>query len=594
MDSQLTLSRRPVRPMSGTARVVATALVAAATLAVLFRGQFAQGFGMVFGDFRDGRIAIALHEHWVGVLAGAWPWSRPPWFFPHVRTLAYNDGYLLHGLFYAPARLLGADPGLAANLSHAALFLTLFAGVALLARRQFGVSFAWSLFAAATACVANGWYGRLGHVQLLALGPALLLAVLAIEALRRIAQGRLRAALGFGAAAAIAFGALMLTSGYVAWLGALFGAVMLLVAALRARAALCAWPWRNFAAVAVIGILFVLAALPAVWLYAEVLGGGSGHSALAIRELAPWPLDFRRVGPGNLLWGWADPAPVGGSGRAAQDQPAGFTPVFALTALLAIGAALFGLRRGTPGAGAVVAVGLGALLFMLAGTDFGRVWLWGAMLHLPGASGVRDLSRLLVLSAPLLAGCAAWGLWRLHRHAPLLAVALAGLILAEQASRDVHAVFDARADAARWAAAPPPPGCAAFVPARPQQGIAKTRIEAIYDHNTEAMLGATLTHLPTIAGFNSGVPADWDFADPNGRHYDRRIQRYAASYGLADRLCGIDLGAMAWTGPGAPIAWLPRPVPPLPFPGRVEIGTAGPVVLGWLVSGWSDTKSRGV
>ncbi|PZW38647.1 hypothetical protein C8P66_1361 [Humitalea rosea] len=581
--------------MSRLPRAGAAAAVALAMLAAVFREQLAHGFGKVFGGDTDGRIAIALHEHWVGVLRGAWSWSRPPWFFPHAKTLAYNDGYLLHGLIYAPARLLGADPGLAANLTHAALLLLMFAGVALLARRQFGVSFAWSLFAGATACVANSWYGRLGHVQLLAFGPALLVAVLLMEALGRIAQGRLRAGLGYGAGAAVLFGALMLTSGYVAWMGALFGGLIMIAAALRGYRALLGWPLQNFAAVAAIGVLFILAASPAVWLYAAVLGGGAGgHPVWAIRELAPSPADLHRLGATNLMWGWADPPALGGEFRPGQNQPPGFTPMFAITALLAIGAALAGLRRRTPGAAGVAAVGVLSLVFVALATDFGSVWGWGAMLRLPGAAGMRDLSRIPVLAGAMLVGCVAWGLWRLAHRAPLVAGLVAVLILAEQANTRIHADYDPRADAARWAAAPPPPGCAAFVPSRPRQGMARNRIEGIYDHNTEAMFGATLTQLPTIAGFNSSLPPDWNFADPNGRHYDRRVRHYARAHGLAESLCGINLASMTWTGPGRPIDWLARPVPPVPYPGRIGIGQAGPQARDWLASGWSDPEPWGV
>jgi hypothetical protein len=70
-------------------------------------------------------------------------------------------------------------------------------------------------------------------------------------------------------------------------------------------------------------------------------------------------------------------------------------------------------------------------------------------------------------------------------------------------------------------------------------------IGALYPHNVDAMLIAEYVNLPTINGFASFSPRDWNFGYPTKPDYSLRVEKYAKLHSLTG-LCRLDLTTMHW------------------------------------------------
>lgn len=137
------------------------------------------------------------------------------------------------------------------------------------------------------------------------------------------------------------------------------------------------------------------------------------------------------------------------------------------------------------------------------------------------------------------------------------ALILAGLLI-EQVQTEAPLTFDRDMQLRMLAAAGPPPSqCVAFfvVSARPADYPSVAEARAIdvawggsgigngarrYRHNVDAMMLASYYGRPTINGYASFNPPDWDLARPDAPDYLHRVYSYANRHGL-ERLCGLDI-----------------------------------------------------
>ena len=63
--------------------------------------------GKLPGDIGDARWTIALHEHWYRVWTGAESVRDLHYYYPLPNTLGTSDAYLVQGLLYSLARIVG-------------------------------------------------------------------------------------------------------------------------------------------------------------------------------------------------------------------------------------------------------------------------------------------------------------------------------------------------------------------------------------------------------------------------------------------------------------------------------------------------------
>ena len=248
-----------------------------------------------------------------------------------------------------------------------------------------------------------------------------------------------------------------------------------------------------------------------------------------------------RVGPGNLLFGWSDALLFPGSGGLSTERIVGWPPVF----LACFAAAAWSWRR-LPGVWpAALAVCLAYALTLNIGGRSG----WWAVYHLvPGAKAIRVVARAwIVLSLPMLCVVLLW-LHRVGGGRPVLAGALAALLVAEQLSSGPHVASLDRAAELRHlqAVLPPLAGCRAFAVLSARADDPESdKVLQTNSANANAMLVAEVAGLPTVNGISTFNPPDWDAADPSSPSYVSRIAAYVRVHGL-ESVCGLDLRTGQW------------------------------------------------
>lgn len=532
-------------------------IVYVSSMLVAFRDAIASGFDLGFGDRADGLIEISILEHWRSVFAGADAWDRPIYFHPYPGTLGYNDGYFLSGLIYSGWRLL-SDPFLADTLTAATYKSIGYVATLWLVRGILRWNWGTAILIAALATISNNMFVQSGHAQIQTLALLPLVASFAILAVRA-GNERRRLALCWAALAAIVMGAWLLTAFYFAWFTIYF--VVVLAAGWLAFAG--GWrpgAWREMAkahwrSAAVFAGVFVIAALPFLWVYLPKASETGGHGFIILYAVEP--IDLLNVGEHNLLWGWmirgisaaiqATPPPDGWLDGATSggEHISGFPLLTFALICAAIWRTL--RRREAPGFARVFALAI-AISWVLT-LRFGQQSLW-AFVHdlVPGARGLRVVLRyqlFLVLPALLLVGSAFRDdLARLWRHRPWLAGAIVAMLVVEQINLAQPTQLSREIQSAAFGAVPAPPKeCDSFyvVAARrrePRYG--DPAHNSLYPHNVDAMFLAEQWRVPTINGFSTFNPPDWNFAMPDALNYDARVIAYAQQHKL-QRLCRLDM-----------------------------------------------------
>ena len=152
---------------------------------------------------------------------------------------------------------------------------------------------------------------------------------------------------------------------------------------------------------------------------------------------------------------------------------------------------------------------------------------------------------------------------QLRRATPWAAAGFAAFLVAEQLTAEPAAQLSrARQIQDLWHIPAPPAGCRSFyvVLARTSEEVpdkAGSAIKAlkpgegngVYPHNVDAMLLAQIWRVPTINGFSTFNPPDWNFADSNLADYDARVRAYADQHGLRG-VCRLDVRqTQPWSRP---------------------------------------------
>jgi len=265
-------------------------------------------------------------------------------------------------------------------------------------------------------------------------------------------------------------------------------------------------------------------------------------------EFAMPPLDILNFGRGNYLFGWffahiiALLCPL--CSRANSEFTTGIPPV--LFALFVASWAWLWRRRAAPPP-LLVEMAVAAILSWFFCQRFADVTPWRLVYDwLPGAKALRVVSRYqLVLTTPVLAltTCCLADLSRTIPRTP--ALLLCALLLAEELGTGPVGL-DRSQELQRVAVPAPPAECGVFfVTAASDQKTAAGRFRALLPHNVDAMLIAEMKGLPTVNGFASFNPPDWNLGNPDAPDYTKRVVRYAARHGL-NHMCQLNLETHRW------------------------------------------------
>lgn len=539
----------------------------ALALFVVFRVPIASGFDLGFGERGDALIEMTILEHWRNVWAGVSPWNSGFYFHPYANTLGYNDGYFLYGLSYSIWRTL-TDPFHADTLNILTFKAIGFVGAYALARRGLGWGRGAGLFVAAGFTIASNISLQAVHAQLQSVALLPVAMLLAIGCVHAEKGGRHGVARWMAVGLAVLMATWLMTSYYMAWFTIFSACLFVLCWAIlsgHARPLAMLGLVRDHAATIAWGLgSFAVLILPFLAVYLPKLRetGGEGYYEMLGYLVTP-VIDMVNVGPDNYLWGWLfrpllalvhqvlpdDPALPGRVLRGEHEV--GFPPLFCL--LLVIGAWRV-LRRHPVGKGAIPSIAWRAfaLAMVVAWALTLQFWVaspWNLVFFLvPGAKGLRVVSRYqLWLTLPfLLIMVFAWRarMAELLRNRPWWGVAIVVLLMAENLSAETAAQLSRREQrAALDAIPPPPPGCASFYVVASRVGertYINAELNALYPHNVDAMFLAEQWRVPTIYGFSTFNPPDWNFGNPLRADYDGRVARYVARHGLR-QVCRLDM-----------------------------------------------------
>ena len=544
------------------------AATAACVLSLLYtsRVEIATGFHLVLGDWLDGRIQVAISEHWYNVLAGREHWNEMSYFAPARDSLGYNDGYLLNGLIAAVFRLFGADAFLAFDLSSVAIRATGFAAFTALARDGFGLRWPAAILGATLFTVLDNLACQEAHAQLLSVALAPLVAWLLWRGYDAQTEGRRpRSALAF-CLAALVYGTWLLTAYYMAFFFTLFAALFalaLLAQHLAARdlfdrrrrraffTSLAQRPPARWWPLAVAAVAFVLSTVPFLLVYLPKAHETRMHRFADVVAFLPSVFDLINVGPANLVGGLTNawlPAFVRIRLEAGEHQ-VGFPPLILLLAV----AAILSLATGRgPRLDRWRALAAALVLSTALAVHLGNHSLWKLVfLDLPGAKGVRVVCRLILFLGLPVTLLAASALDRRARSWPAwLLATLVALLLVEEVNVAPPVYLDRPGELHLLASVPPPPAaCRAFYVRKPfpRPYAPGGAIGAFYPHNVDAMVLAERLALPTVNGFSTFNPPSWDFAGAERPDYIERVHRYLKRTGVKGRVCGVDLARGTWT-----------------------------------------------
>lgn len=519
-----------------------------------FRDALIARLDRLYGDSYDGLIEVAILGHWYDVVVHGAVWHQVGWFAPYVDTLGYNDTYIVPGAFFTVARLLGADPLIAAFCSHVAMKAIGFLGMYALLRRGLAIGTVLALAGAAIFATANASLLHMLHAQLLSVGLIPWVMLAAIGTVRAGVEDRPRAALLNGAGFAASFGLTALNAFYQAWFFGLFAVVFVPVALLVAGPDRRRILWRTARAhaprLAVVVALAIVALLPLIAVYLPKLGESGGHDWRGVSPYLPVAHTFVNVGPGNLVWGALVAHLPGG------EQRFGIAPGLLLLAFAgSIGAIL--RRQDDPVLCATALATLILIVLAMRWSDDFSLWRFVYDV-VPGGSAVRVVTRLLLfLLIPVIA--IAMSLLERWRGRAIVLLPVLAFLLIEQVQRAAPLDLDRRAHLRMLAdVGPPPAWCDTFVvvsarsAAQAAAALAESRrlarawgepdaaaIYRFYRHNVDAMLIASVYDRATINGVSTFNPPDWNFARPDAPDYLDRVRRYVREHPVG-RLCALD------------------------------------------------------
>jgi len=520
----------------------------------LYRNQIASDFNYLSGDKYDAVIVATILEYWRDFFSGDAAWADVRYFYPYANTLAQTDGYFIIGMIYTPLRHLGMDPFVAAEVSAMILKGAGFFGMYWMCRAVLGLKFQWAVFAALIFTLSNGMTSHNSRIQLATVAFAPFIFTMLWKAFCAFKESSAhRAGYAWALGAAILYGAWCLTCFYMAWFFAYFMIALALVLVFsnwsRIKDVATAVIRTHWAPLLTITAVGALALTPFVALYLPKSAETGVRTISDAIAGAPSILGVAEVGGGNWMFGElyskiADRL-NGDYARVGEYYNTGFN--LALLFLFAFAFVNIKKRsRACRGEHILWAASLATVLSWLLTLKLGPISGWNFVYHLvPGAKALRVVSAYQIFLAVSVVAMVAKYLNDLDLPRPIALFLVVFLAFAEFNTPYIN--LNRSEEMARVTVGKAPAECRSFYVSPWQEQAGTTNeVESLYAHNVSAMLIAQLVDLPTVNGFASYNPKDWDFADPAGESYDDRVRSFAQQHGVMNGLCKLDLNDKTW------------------------------------------------
>jgi hypothetical protein len=549
-----------------------------AVIFLQFRLQILNHFTVLYGDRFDAVIVATILEHWFNVLKGLSHWSEVNYFFPYTHTLGHTDGYFILGIIYSAFRYFGLDPFLSAELVNITVRVTGFSAFFMACRKLFGFSFWWSLLAASLFVLSNNSTAHGQRLQLATVAFAPVLALLIGYACKALYIKNSRQFLLFGSAAGVFLGAWSITCFYMTWFFIFFTISFFVVFILNAGPIRLNILKENVGSqklfILCVIVITVLSLLPLLSVY---LTKSQESGMRSYAEVTTVPIQgILQVGTENYLFGNLYNALLGfiSPGYIKKNYNSEVAPklmnwictpehasneyyntgISPILFFLFLAGCFYIFKN--KGLGDLQlfwrCLSIATIATWILALNIGGRSAWYVVFHLfPGAKALRIIAAYQIfLALPVIVIAIRYLMSISHQIPAAIGFLLVSLLCLGELNAE-HGSLNREDELKRIALqSPPPQQCSAFfVTGWPDQDTASSKPELInnyYAHNVSAMLIAELIHLPTINGFASFNPPDWDFGYPNDADYIQRIRQYAAKHQIKN-LCKLNLDTLAWT-----------------------------------------------
>jgi hypothetical protein len=530
-------------------------LIAAACVFIVERDMVANGFSVLPGDRVDAVISAAILEHWFNVFKGNSNWLDVGYFYPYTRTIAQTDAYFLIGLLYAPFRFMGFDPFLSQEFaSNIVLRVLGFLGAYFLARKT-GMSFWYAALVASLFALANVITSHSSRDQLASVAFAPYLMLCLFKTGQGVISLNKNKILIWGAAAGVIYGALCLTCFYISWfflfvfLLYFFSVIVFLGKEERRKIVQnvrsC---WPQLLCVVFISALALIPFGYAFFFKAQEVG------VRGYDEAKNWIHPFwilLDMGPSNFMFGgiYHEFLSYVSPQYKPQDEYANMGYSFLMMAFFFIGLCKEIFAKKTDRNPYWIALGVSALLGILFTLEFHTYSLWFFVYkYIPGSKALRVVSIIHFVTFLPIVLLAIKYLSEIKISRPMFVVLSVILLMGE--INKPYMALNRSAEMERISLTKmPPEQCKVFYVSgwEWQKKIDPKNLgDEIFPHNVTAIMISQFAHIPTINGFASFNPKDWDFAFPYNGSYEKRIETYIKNHKLTG-VCKYDLDAKEWS-----------------------------------------------
>ncbi len=469
--------------------------------------------GKLVGSNEDGLLAILMTEHWYKVIGGFEHWSSWISMYPLSNSVALNDMYILHAVFYCPLRFFGLDKYVAYQaavvIMHflGSLSMYLFLTGSMKFKKESGLL--------GTVCFSFGSYYIIKILHSQFLGLCLVPVVMAAfhgfishvkdeDRKKRnfwMLTGIVAEVMAFYTAAYVAEFILITIVVYVIVLAIMCDRKQLfqeVVTYLKKG-------WIEGACGVLIGVILMIP-------FCKVYFPWSGENVRSYGYAANFFVTVRdlfNVAPGNNVYGKL----IEKMSFVFGENTIGLTPV---TWLLAIAALAMIFKNGEEH---IKAIAVTFLLIFLIPMRIGRFCLWGVFYRFfPGASGMRVVCRIALMALPLLAVMVAYladkhtemtdSRVRKRIYAVLTMILSVWLVFENGQSGGVPSAWNhdgAIQTEAQFDVAPPE-GCDCFFLVDSAGTPDQASFPQYYQGFLKAWLIADKYNVPTLNGFGSYTP----------------------------------------------------------------------------------------
>jgi hypothetical protein len=533
----------------------------------LYSAQFRSGFDRFPGTRGDTRLIAYLLENWYQALSGHASVLSPGMFYPLRHTLGFSDALVGLVPFYAPLRATGVDVFTALAITVVVVNVLAYVLCFVLLRRILRLNLVASCLGAFFFAFNDPKVAQPDHLQIQALFFLPIAAGALILLFRDVPHVSQRRAFALMSVAALALDVEFLTAYYDGWFFAFWAALLLagVLAFASTRAFLVSFARAYFRPLGgAVGVLIV-GLVPFALIYLPTLRSVGVQPYSAALPYIPEPRSFLLAADDNYVWQGLT-AHLLGSGDPDYGRRLSFglvatlgwlaLSVFALVLVARSRAEAADDRDDRLGEGrALLVLGLAILavdvVLLLALQYHGHSPWWAVYHFVPGAQGLREVSRDVIVLALPMAIAFAVAIDRLSRRlqsrrpgvlrnglaaATALVLAFAAVEQLNGASYADSYSISAENAHLRHLAARLPHGCSAFyIALAPGHPHPLTRLQ--YQH--DAMLVSLIDHVPTLNGRSARYPSDWPLYDVKSADYDRNAQQWIRRRHIAGRVCRL-------------------------------------------------------